>query len=387
MLFSKRLIAPAEDQAAAAQIPDMGRVRYRVDFDLAAMEEDGRAALLREMDVWRKGGHAGPLPTAHYLAISGGGAKGAFAAGLLNGWTATGNRPEFKIVTGVSTGALIAPFAFLGSEYDAALKEVYTTVTTKDIYIRRGLLAALFGDAIRDNRPLCNLVERHMDEAFIDKVAREYDRGRMLLICTVNLDRKKPVIWNMGAIAQGKRPQALALFRRIIIASSAIPSVFPPVMFEVDVNGKRYQEMHVDGCTAAEVFLYPPGMRVREASERLGVSRQRELHIIWCDRLDSEKANVDRRTLSISQAALKTALHYAAIGDLLMLYFIAQNDDIDYNLSYIDQDFQTTHKADFDPRYMQPLFEYGFRRATQGSAWKKTPPRYPRPDLELGISP
>src|SRR5262249_55257007 len=158
-------------------------------------------ALRKEREFLARSGHNGPLPPANFLAISGGGDDGAFGAGLLNGWTAAGDRPEFKVVTGVSTGALIAPLAFLGSEDDAGPKRAYTTISKKDIYEERGFLAALFDDGLADSRPLLNLVSSFVTPEVLTRIGEEYGKGRLLLVGTTDLDARQPVIWNMTAIA------------------------------------------------------------------------------------------------------------------------------------------------------------------------------------------
>ncbi len=195
-----------------------------------------------------------------YLAVSGGGDNGAFGAGLMNGWTETGTRPEFKMVTGVSTGALIAPFAFLGPDYDAALREVYTTMTPEKVYRARGLSAALFDDAMADTSPLAAMIARYADQKMLDAIAREYQKGRLLMIGTTDLDAQRPVIWNIGAHRGQRPPGALDLFRKILRASAAIPGAFQPVLIDVEIDGRKYQEMHVDGGAIAQLFLYPPSI-------------------------------------------------------------------------------------------------------------------------------
>jgi predicted acylesterase/phospholipase RssA len=154
-------------------------------------------------------GYTGPLPPTAFLALSGGGDQRAFGAGLLNGWTAAGDRPQFKLVTGISTGALIAPFAFLGSAYDAKLKELYTNISARDVLKLRGYVAALTSDAMADTQPLRRLLARHVDRAMLDAIAVEYVKGRELWIATTNLDSRERYIWNLTRIAASRHPKAL----------------------------------------------------------------------------------------------------------------------------------------------------------------------------------
>src|SRR4029077_12769225 len=174
--------------------------------------------------------------TANLLVISGGGDNGAFGAGLLIGWSERGDRPQFNLVTGISTGALTAPFAFLGRDYDSTLREIYTQTGPGDIFTKRDIFAAVSNDAMTDTAPLKAMITRYLDEALIEKIAQEYAKGRLLLVATTNLDQGRPVIWNIGAIAESKQPGARELIVKVLLASAAIPGVFPPVMFDIEIN-------------------------------------------------------------------------------------------------------------------------------------------------------
>ena len=319
-------------------------------------------------------GHTGPLPSTAFLAISGGGDNGAFAAGFLNGWTQTGTRPQFKLVTGISTGALIAPFAFLGPAYDKELKELYTGVSFKDIAKKRSMFSIVANDAMADNTPLKQLVKKHINQDVLEAIAAEYAKGRMLLIGTVNLDAHRPVIWNITEIAAGHHPGALELVQSLLIASSAIPATFPPVMINVEVDGKKYQEMHVDGGTAAQVFVYPAAIRLNEVAQTVGGDRERKLYILRNARLDPEWAEVERSTLQIALQAITTLIEYQGIGDLYRIYSVTQRDGIDFNLAYIPPTFKTPHTKDFDTVYMRALYDLGYDMAEKGYTWSKKPP-------------
>ena len=165
--------------------------------------------------------------------------------------------PMFELVTGVSTGALTAPFAYLGSSYDPQLRSVYTELTVSRVLFEAFITAAMFDDAMTDNSPLFKTISGYLDEAMLAAIAKGYDDGRLLLIGTSDLDAQHPVIWNIGAIAKSGHPRALETIRRILLASAAIPGAFPPTMFDVTLDGKPYQEMHVDGGAFAQAFLYP----------------------------------------------------------------------------------------------------------------------------------
>ena len=318
----------------------------------------------------------GGFPELDLLAISGGGEDGAFGAGMLTGWTERGGRPDFFLVTGVSTGALTAPFAFLGSAWDAALRSVYTEITLADILIQRSYTAAIFDDAMADNSPLFRTISRHMDERMLAEIGRAYDGGRLLLIGTTNLDAERPVIWNIGAIARSGHPRALETVRRIMLASAAIPGAFSPVMFEVSADGTPHHELHVDGGVFAQAFLYPASvgdLRRRRIAQRLPAAPARAW-IIRNARLEPKGDQVNRRTIGIAGRAITSMIAASGYNDIIRMYFAAERDHVDYNLTYIRDDFTVPYALPFDQTYMRPLFEYGRERMLRGDAWVNRPP-------------
>jgi Patatin-like phospholipase len=371
-----RLPAEPRAQLGKAEVVGMPGVRYIAQDpeDMARFADDARMLVDRERDYLARIGHTGTLPAANFLAISGGGDDGAFGAGLLCGWTTSGQRPQFKVVTGISTGALIAPFAFLGAKYDAVLRAVYTQTVPTDILSARGITAAVFDDALADNAPLLKLTKRYVTEGMLRDVAAEYAKGRALLIGTANLDARRGVIWNMGAIAASGAPGALELFQRLMVASAAIPGAFPPAMIDVEVGGKRYQEMHVDGGTVAQVFIYPPTYKLKQSAEAQGIQRQRNLYVIRNARLDPDYVDVERQALTIVQRAISSLIHTQGIGDLRLIYEIAQRDGLDYNLAFVPPSFNAPHKENFDTAYIRALFQVGYDLGKKGYPWEKTPP-------------
>ena len=371
-----RLAAVPRGRASAATVLGVPNERF---FPLEAA---GQAGLQREFVaagerqlVARGLPPTAPLPELDLLGVSGGGENGAFGAGLLNGWTERGDRPTFFLVTGISTGALIAPFAFLGSAWDAKLKAVYTGITLADVLVERGYTAAIWNDAMADNSPLFRTISRHVDEALLAEIGRAHAGGRLLLIGTSNLDAQMPVIWNIGAIAQSGHPKALDTVRRIMLASSAIPGAFAPVLFDATLDGQPFQELHVDGGAFAQVFLYPPSVsqfRRERLARRLPVAPVRAW-VIRNGRLDPEWASVDRRTLGIVGRAITAMIATSGFNDVWRIYTAAERDGIDFNLAYIGRDFTVAYDKPFDPTYMRPLFEYGRERALRGDAWVKRP--------------
>ena len=316
------------------------------------------------------------LPTVDALAVSGGGENGAFGAGLLNGWTEHGSRPVFDLVTGVSTGALTAPFAFLGPAYDDPLRRVYTDITPDRVLVRRWLTAALFNDGLADTGPLFATISEYLDEPMLAAIARGYDEGRLLLVASADLDAQTPVIWNIGAIAKSGHPRALDTIRRVLLASAAIPGAFPPVMFDVTVEGRPHQEMHVDGGIFVQAFLYPSSV-THARREAIAAGRRvppARAWIIRNGRLDAEWAAVDRRAISIAGRAVSTMTAASGYNDVVRMYFVTRQDEVEFNLAFIGPDFTESFTEPFEQRYMRALYAYGLARAQRGFEWTKVPP-------------
>lgn len=349
--------------------------RFYADGDQAQVEAFARELAEKALAAEKR--HPTPPRKPNiYLAMSGGGDDGAFGAGLLLGWTARGDRPSFRIVTGTSTGALSAPFAFLGPDYDPQLKAVYTETAAKDIFSAKPILAAVSGDSLADTKPLRNLISRYLDKKMIARIAEEYDKGRFLLISTTNLDQSRAVIWNIGAIAKSPDPRARDLIIEVLRASASIPGAFPPVMLDVTVDGKRYEEMHVDGGTVAQAFLYPPQVNLKKEAARYGLVRKNVAYIIRNGRLFRPEEQVKRNSLAIAGQALSTMTAAGGVNDTYRIYLTTKRDGVDFNLAFIGEDFTTPYKGPFDKTYMNTLFDYGFEKGKAGYAWAKAPPGY-----------
>ena len=370
-----RLEAVPVELTTRAVVPGIPNARYWVLSDIEPLVRDALAARQREEAYLSQSGRAGELPQLELLAISGGGDKGAFGAGLLNGWTASATRPAFKFVTGVSTGALIAPFAFLGPEYDHVLEEVYTTIKPADVARARSMIAAVGNDGMADNSPLWALISKHVDERLLAAIAAEHEKGRILLIGTTDLDARQPVVWNMGNIAASGAPNALALFRSILLASAAIPGAFPPTLVTVEIDGKRYQEMHVDGGASAQVFLYPPSLTQVAARIGEGMVRRGDVYVIRNNALAPTSQPVERRTIDIAARAIDSLITTQGFGDLYRIYATTQQDGLDFHLAYIGDDFVYKNKKEqLETAFMKSLYDYGFRLGRAGYQWYKAPP-------------
>jgi predicted acylesterase/phospholipase RssA len=360
---------------AVATIPGMPDVRAWGGRPSAAMERDFERSFEQEAPGDFPRGADGIVRYPH-LALSGGGANGAFGAGFLNGWTATGKRPTFKIVTGVSTGALMAPFAFLGPKYDAALHEFYTTTTSGDIFAIGSILGALLiGDSLADTGPLATLIARHVDAEFLRRIADAHDRGRRLYMGTVDLDSQEFVVWNMGLIAASGHPEALDLFRKVMLASASIPIAFPPVFFEVEAGGRRYDEMHVDGFIAATVFLNGGVFRPALLHARAGRGTAREeIFVIHNGQLTVASTPTRRSLRGITSRTLDVSARAGIVGDLIRIYAFVQRDQGTFNWVTIDQSVDLPGPEVFDPAVMAGLYEIGRKAALAGPAWETRPP-------------
>lgn len=310
---------------------------------------------------------------ADFLAISGGGADGAYAAGVLIGWSERGDRPRFEVVTGVSTGALAAPFAFLGPRYDEELRQVFTLYGDKDIYTSLGLFG-LAGHSLSDNTPLRALIGRYLTDSMINEIAGEYRAGRRLLVQTTNIDAQRPVTWDLSAIAASGRAERRKLMIDVLLASAAIPAVFPPVRIAVQAGGDTREELHVDGGTIAQLFFAPPEIRLGEYERRhFGHIRSRRIYLIRNGRLHPQYAKTPETTIAIARRAIETIVKYQAISDLVRIKSHATAALAQLRFVAIPTEFTETPKSEFDREYMQRLFEVG-RRVGRKGAWSADPP-------------
>ncbi len=296
-----------------AQIPNMPNVRYWGDAPPPNLLE-----MLQEIDAQRKAsGFEGDVAT---LAISGGADNGAFGAGLLNAWSDLGTRPEFAVVTGVSTGALTAPFAFLGSDYDDELKSLYGGTLPPSAYFKQRPILEIFSNVSAvDSTPLLNLIREYGDQEMFDAIAREHKRGRRLLIQTAHLDAQRAVIWDLGAIAASGAPNALDVFHKALLASASVPGAFPPVLFDVVVDGKIYQEIHADGgVISQDTTLSDWQYNLKQTRrERTGASKPGDLYLIRNGTVEPEPAITEFRLRSLAGRAISTLIKMQGIGNIL----------------------------------------------------------------------
>jgi predicted patatin/cPLA2 family phospholipase len=313
----------------------------------------------------------GIIDTEHnYLALSGGGAKGAYGAGLLVGWTESNTRPEFTVVTGISVGALMAPFAFLGADYDDELQTLFTRYYTDDLV----QLTANWRDSFTSSKPLKEIIAHYVNDEMLTMLASEYKKGRRLYIITTNLDASRPVMWDLGAIAASSSPKSIELIRDVILASASIPVFMSPVYIEVEVNGEYYDEMHVDGGVSSQVMFHPPGMDLRLINKKLGTKGRPTIYVIRNGYINSPYKPVKRKLVPIMSKSFNSLIQAQGMGDLYRIYFSSLRDDLNYRLAFIPPEFDIVAQEVGGLNYMKQLFELGRRVGRDGTAWRKTPP-------------
>lgn len=343
------------------RVPGIEGARYWGD-----VTPDNFGELLGEIEAQRRA--AGRLGDYATLALSGGGENGAFSAGILTAWSEAGTRPEFQSVTGVSTGALAAPFAFLGSDYDDELQRLYGGLPPESIFEKRLLTGILSNASALSSGPLERLIEEYVDDAFLSKVAKEHQRGRRLLVQTASLDAQRSVIWDMGAIASSGAPNAGDVFRNALLASAAIPGAFPPVLMEVETPQGIRDELHVDGGVVSQAF-YNIGWR-----EGSGLSGRPTLYVIRNGKITPEPRITNASLPAIAARSIATLTKSQGTDDLLTGYNLAQVTGAEYRATWISDDFTVRSDKLFDPEYMQALFEYGYARFKRGDLWVSKPP-------------
>jgi predicted acylesterase/phospholipase RssA len=362
--------AVPEEFVDEAAIP--GGTLARLWGDAKPHDEAERVSLILAQQRAREDGDASKREHS-YLLISGGGANGAFGAGLLKGWSESGSRPEMTIVTGISTGALIAPYAFLGSDYDEELEELYTSLSTKDLVKDRSMIAGLTGDALYDTSPLRALLNTYISDQMIAEIAREYALGRRLLIGTTNLDARRPVIWNIGAIAAVGTEESAQLIRDVMLASASIPGLFPPVRIPVRVGSRTYDELHVDGGVTSQVFLYPAETDLGAAAVEMGIPNH-TVYVLRNSILRPRWEEVKPKLGAVAFASIETLIRTQGIGDLYRLYLASRRDGTAFRLAYIPREFNLEAEEEFDPKYMRALFDLGYALARDGYEWQTSPP-------------
>jgi Patatin-like phospholipase len=353
------------EQQEVAQIPGIPGARYWAD---ASVRDFAPVLHMKEMRAV-----ADKIGSMDFLAISGGASDGAFGAGILTGLTQRKERPQFVFVSGVSAGALIAPLAFLGPAYDEELKRAWTSGIAAPVG-EGGILSLLFsGDSRRE--ALYGLVSSFVTEDLLRKIAAEHRRGRRLVVVTTNIDAQRPVVWDLGAIAASGAPNALELFRNVLTASASIPGAFAPTPIEVEANGKRFTELHIDGGATVQVFTIPESILINDLPEdakAYGIPAR--FFVIVNNRLKPEFDVVEASTVPLLTRSLSSLIKTHSRLTLVATLEFTRAHKIGFNLTYIGDDFPTEPKPSFETPYMRSVYRYGFDKAARGKAWRSDIP-------------
>jgi hypothetical protein len=357
-----------------AYVPGYEGVNIRLQFSYA--DSDWKHKLAEFARGQAPGG--GPDKAVTMLIISGGGENGAYGAGVLCGWSESGERPEFDVVTGISTGGLIGPLAFLGRGYDAALRNGYTEVKAENVFDRLSLFAIMrHRTALTDTRPLARMIAAMLGDGELQAIAREHRRGRRLYIATTDLDSQTMVVWDIGAIAASGRTDALELVHRVMLASAAMPVVFPPVLFPVEADGKRYEELHVDGGAIAQMF---GGLFMLTRESEPGPAVRERMYLLRNGRLEPKYAPPKMRLGSLANRSMSTTSVSQGQSDVLRAYVTARKAGAEFYLTSIPASFTEEAKAPFDRQYMQALFAVGYEFGRHNGPWQRTPPGVEQPE-------
>ncbi|BCJ90988.1 alpha/beta hydrolase [Terrihabitans soli] len=354
----------SKDAAVAATFPGYENIRYWGDEAPPNMEE--RAKTIRA--AWDANGSK--TRSLSILAISGGAEDGAYGAGLLNGWSEKGDRPQFDMVTGISTGALAAPFAFMGPAYDRQLMEVYTKTDASQVFKKRVVAGLLGGESLADTGPLLKTIQRYANADLLAAIGEEHRKGRRLLIGTTNIDLGRPVIWDIGAIANSGLPNRVELFQKILLASAAIPGMFPPVKFETVADGRKVTELHVDGGVVNQVFAYPPELGL----SRFIHGRKVNLYVIRNSKEKPDFQITKASALALGSRSTSVLIRTQGVGDLYRIYATSKRDGLNFQLVLIPAEFSHKLEQPFDTAYMGALYRFGLDRGRTGIPWQSTPP-------------
>jgi len=313
-------------------------------------------------------------PLNAMLVISSGGANGAFGAGVIAGWSETGNRPQFEIVTGVSTGAMIAPFAFLGADYDQTLIEIYTSVSREKIFQLEMFSGSLFGSSLADTAPLKTLIDKYVTADFVQAIGEQTRLQRHLFIVTTHFDAMRPVVWDIGAIALNRGKAGVPLIRQIILASASIPILFPPVAIEWQSEGKSFTELHVDGGVSGQVFAYPSQIRAGRLNELLGLTFRRRIYLIQNGNAQLPYDPAQTGMFNIARRSIQGMLVNKENAEIERIYYLTKRDGVEFLMIEIPSEFNADQSIDFDRNNMRALLEVGLRVGRNPNSWHALPP-------------
>jgi hypothetical protein len=359
---------PARTTKKAPPAPEKPKIPPREPFTLA--EQDAAVVPgIPDARFWGDSVEAffKALPAARgaWLALSSGGADGAFGAGVLAGMSEAGTRPEFSVVTGVSTGALFAPFVFAGKKYDENLRNTYTTINATDVFE-----IGSTPESFLDTWPLKELIAKRVTPELLADVAAEHARGRRLFVMTTNLDAERPVAWNMGAIATVGGEPALKLFRDVLLAAGSIPGAFPPVLITVEAGGHKFQEMHGDGGMNNQFYVAPQSLLSPLSTYQIPAT---ELYVVINTNLTPTFQVTERSTIGIITRGVSIIVKTLTRVMIDQAYSAAKRSNVPFKLATIDSKFDAPSRGAFDTEYMKALFALGFEQGKAGVAFRSEP--------------
>ena len=355
-----RAPAPPPADVSAAPVGFPSQVRF-VGIDPESFDRRANAVVETVRDAARGG-------AVNVLALSGGGAGGAFGAGALVGMTRHGDRPVFHVVTGVSVGALLAPFAFLGPDWDSELLAGFADGGISKL-LRLGGPAILFRPSIYAGGPLRSFVDRLVTQRLVDAVASEAARGRLLLVATTDLDKQETVIWDLGAVAAVGGEAARALFRDVLVASTSIPGVFPPVLIHVTDGERKYDEMHVDGATTVP-FLVAPEISQLDRGHVLDLHGGR-IYVLVNGALSASPATTKASSFAVISRGFAASSMHGSRRTIELGSEFARRHRMDLQFSYIPTTYPYRGSLDFETDELRRLFEFGMRCGETGQLWTR----------------
>lgn len=370
---------PATNPPKANQAPQLTRPEFT-----AAEEAVAQIPGLPDVRFWNDStadfDRALPPQPGPWLILSTGGEEGAYGAGFLNGWSASGTRPEFSVITGVSTGALMATYAFAGQKFDDELRQVYTTISASDVFE-----VATTPESLTDTWPLAQMINKRVTPELLAAIAAEHDKGRRLFVLTTNLDAGRTTVWNMGAIAVHGGEAALKLFRQVLLAAASVEGMFPPVYITAEANGHQFQEMHADGGVKGPLFFGPESYLMPGTTQRLPTT---DLYVIVNGKMSTEFYLPSRTTAAILGRSISLALKAAARLQLALASIAAQRSGVGLHVTYVDDGFDQVARGLFDPKYMNALYDYGFAQGRSSGRFhgRFSLPAPPSPSARDGSS-
>ncbi|OBT07821.1 patatin-like phospholipase family protein [Vibrio cyclitrophicus] len=305
------------------------------------------------------------------LALSGGGANGAFGAGILIGLEESGQLKDYSIVTGISAGALMAPFVFIGGDAFSKMKKVMLNINDKSVLGKKNFLNTVFKDAFTDGEHLYQFIAEAFPEPMIEQIATQHRSGKRLFIGTTHFDSGELVIWNVGAIANSDMPNKSELIYKVLAASASIPGVFPPQFINVEHEGVIFEELHVDGGLATQVFFNPSNFDYQQISDSLGLETSPQLDIIRNGSLKAPYHSLRDKGLDLVAKSVSSLTLAQTRGDLYRMKYICEINNIDMQFTYMEHDFSYAKRTKdmFDEHYLLTIYKYGYHKATRGKPW------------------